>query len=986
MVFEETSCRAFYTILNHIYETEIRYLDKETGIVRSIFVNNIDDFVENCRSLSGKAQIWVGINERNKRGKTLQDIRYLNTLIIDIDSIRKDEYGNELDGKDTPATEEEMKLAYSCVEKVINWFKIKGFKEPIVACSGNGYYLIASLPKTEINDQNRTEWNEKYKQFYHVLKKEIGTIENAKIDIFDIAKTIRVIGTKNIKGKEMQDRPHRLAHFITPITQIRRDPDHTLLNFISGLEVTFNVRSVNRIVDLNKIPQETYKKIEEIRKEDIVLDKYLNGDQLEKKSQSEADFLIVCRLIDKYKFTIEEITACLKMVNVDRKPNPSDYIRRTYEKASEYIRTRNSTRISRAIDLDTEIEISDIYQEKKSKVDNWIKVENVNGHDRKYIAMYEDKCVLYTFIYNAKTHDIKVREAILLNCSLTVKAIGRASINDYPILVIEYNHKGRKKEIRCSVQELTEILVNEGLSCVKKSDLDAYLPAIISNARYRLEEQKGLKYIGVHLNENLLKWMDDSNGLFITNNSAIRTENYKMYERFKRIATEQEVKDYSTKLKQLADTLPIEWRSNLFFTLGHGLMSHIAPLMKEESIAFAMLTLLGPQKTTKTPQLRISTALFGDREIYTRDAVSGSSFRENALESRVGILAIDEAQGSRDMEREKAKTTSNIRTVRGTSNQKLQEYRILATKQITSNYKIKFEEDEGEGIASRLVYIYYPQKETKASKNFEYLLSELTEPNAGFVGRYFIELLIKKINYKGWKQFVEQTIQFGHELESIFDYSKKSQTIATTLYGMKIISEEIGYTQEEIIEMMANSIINIYISDLEDRDIEDFINFVHDNDEAYLDKKKIRYCDINRDEKEYNTFGKFYYSYYENKEVYLITQSTLELYRKYQGIKSMKELKQFAKKLQKNGINVLGTEGETKLMKINGKGIRVIVTDLQYKNDDEEYIQTKIKIKEIILKYIEKIIAISSEISGERKQDIKMIDPHTYPHTDEALR
>lgn len=216
-----------YKLLNHKGPTELRML-KEGSFPIVKFVRKEEDFIKTCIDFNGKRNIYVGIRDRRedlKYAAKKEDIVGLNLTVIDIDPIRP---------KNLPSTDEELNRAISLSNKISDFFKEEGFKKPLRGVTGNGVDIFFVLPYFEINDSNRFEVEEALLWFENFIRekfKEETRKLNLKIDnMYDLPRIVKVIGTKNIKGIETNDRPHRVSYWIDKPN--KREEDTKLLNFI----------------------------------------------------------------------------------------------------------------------------------------------------------------------------------------------------------------------------------------------------------------------------------------------------------------------------------------------------------------------------------------------------------------------------------------------------------------------------------------------------------------------------------------------------------------------------------------------------------------------------------------------------------------------------------------------------------------------------------------------------------------------------------
>ena len=225
--FNEQDVRKFYRILGHKQETEIRLLDpKKEKRPISEFVNSEDAFVAVCKKYNGIYNIYAGLHERIHKGTEAEDVINVKTIVIDIDALRVD--------NKQPATDQELLKAESVAEQIkLDALEMK-WEKPISAMTGNGYQVYFFLPEIEINDSNRWVIQDKLQQFQREMKRKYSRF--AQIDnIGDLPRIVKVIGTKSIKGMDVQGRPHRLSFFVEK--NVNKNEDSKLLNYLTSLQL-----------------------------------------------------------------------------------------------------------------------------------------------------------------------------------------------------------------------------------------------------------------------------------------------------------------------------------------------------------------------------------------------------------------------------------------------------------------------------------------------------------------------------------------------------------------------------------------------------------------------------------------------------------------------------------------------------------------------------------------------------------------------------
>ena len=125
-------------------------------------------------------------------------------ILVDIDPVRKAET------QGVSSTDEEKTSAWEVGSRIRAFLKEKGFCDPVICDSGNGYHLHyrISLP-------NDGETRALVKQFLSILAGKFTT-ESAKVDttVYNPARIIKLYGTVARKGADTEERPHRKSGFL----------------------------------------------------------------------------------------------------------------------------------------------------------------------------------------------------------------------------------------------------------------------------------------------------------------------------------------------------------------------------------------------------------------------------------------------------------------------------------------------------------------------------------------------------------------------------------------------------------------------------------------------------------------------------------------------------------------------------------------------------------------------------------------------------
>src|SRR5262249_40210917 len=128
------------------------------------------------------------------RSANTRDITARRWLPIDFDPVRE---------ADCSSTNEEKQAAWDLLIQCKDWLPQRGFPEPILADSGNGYHLLypIDLPADD---------NGVVERCLKALDQKFST-DKVKVDplLHDPPRIIKLYGTRAKKGEPSEERPHR---------------------------------------------------------------------------------------------------------------------------------------------------------------------------------------------------------------------------------------------------------------------------------------------------------------------------------------------------------------------------------------------------------------------------------------------------------------------------------------------------------------------------------------------------------------------------------------------------------------------------------------------------------------------------------------------------------------------------------------------------------------------------------------------------------
>jgi len=158
-------------------------------------------------------RLHEGCSARHQYGKFLEiskeglpstsdnEVIGYNYLLIDLDPVRP---------AGISSTEEELQAAWEIKSEVTEYLISNGFDDYIVACSGNGYHILVKMELP-----NTAENKEQVKQRLARLDKLFST-EACHVDVttYNPARVFKVYGTLSQKGRDTEERPHRMARIL----------------------------------------------------------------------------------------------------------------------------------------------------------------------------------------------------------------------------------------------------------------------------------------------------------------------------------------------------------------------------------------------------------------------------------------------------------------------------------------------------------------------------------------------------------------------------------------------------------------------------------------------------------------------------------------------------------------------------------------------------------------------------------------------------
>lgn len=304
---EKSDVLAWYKMLRHEAQSEMRIINQERKEVRSIHFFGEEKLLKLVQEHEGNYNIYIGVNERCKNGTEAKDVLKVKVIPLDVDCVNK------------PATDEDIMLANTVATNIITDAEQQGFKKPLVSYSGNGFQIYFCVPEILIDEKNRSEIENKIKEFE---KRLIEKYSNDKVrldQVGDLPRIMRVAGTFNLKSKNTSK---------LYVSQFEEDP--LLREYILDLKLT----SSTCVGVLNEELRDKIKNDENVLK-------LLAGDLLGKPSRSEAELSLVCRLV-QLGLDKEQIFKVMGSCKIGKWQEANlGYRNITYRKAIELISKEN---------------------------------------------------------------------------------------------------------------------------------------------------------------------------------------------------------------------------------------------------------------------------------------------------------------------------------------------------------------------------------------------------------------------------------------------------------------------------------------------------------------------------------------------------------------------------------------------------------------------------------------------------------------------
>jgi hypothetical protein len=318
--FNKKDGEKFFKFIAHKEFTEVRIVDPREGLKEVAFVDNLADFLAICEKWNGKANIYVGVNERiTKEGKA-EHVSRLQIIPLDIDSIRE---------KGQASTDAELEIAHEKMFEIREWLKAEFNCTPFISMSGNGYHILIKIPPIPLDEFSRPALQQKLEIFVHGIQEKFN---DAKIHIdstFDLPRVMKVPGTMSVKGDNTSERPWRMCQ----IVEDNDMPSAGVLNHLITLEKPEKAEASFKLGDKGA------EDFTDLLKKDEKLRDLMEGrwEKYKFKSRSEAEQSIVTKLMMR-RFSEDSIRIIMSHCKIDKwQKSPETYRKKCIQKAIQFV-------------------------------------------------------------------------------------------------------------------------------------------------------------------------------------------------------------------------------------------------------------------------------------------------------------------------------------------------------------------------------------------------------------------------------------------------------------------------------------------------------------------------------------------------------------------------------------------------------------------------------------------------------------------------
>lgn len=160
------------------------------------------------------------------------DIVAYQWMLVDLDPRRK---------TGISSTRDELIAAWNKGQQIAKYMTELGFPDPVIACSGNGIHLLYGI-YLKNNEENKQLVERCLKALAFMFNDDLVEVDTS---VFNPARISKLYGTLAQKGRNTQERPHRMSRIISTPNTIDYAKPELLEQLAAELPETINKRPVH---------------------------------------------------------------------------------------------------------------------------------------------------------------------------------------------------------------------------------------------------------------------------------------------------------------------------------------------------------------------------------------------------------------------------------------------------------------------------------------------------------------------------------------------------------------------------------------------------------------------------------------------------------------------------------------------------------------------------------------------------------------------
>ena len=322
--FKKEYAENFFKFLNHQKFTEVKIIDPHEGLKEASFVDNLTDFLVICEKYNGKANVYVGVNERATKEGKAENVGRLSIIPLDVDPVRP---------KGEASTDTELELARQKILQIKSWLKENFDCSAFITMSGNGFHIFIKIPPVGLDDFNRPVIQQKLEIFVHQVQDKFND-DRVRIDsTFDLPRVMKCPGTLSVKGDNAPERPRRMCQIVESNDVPCTDVLNYLIQLKTGEKAEF------------KLGDKTQADFDALLQKDKKLRDLFEGkwEKYKFASRSEAEQSLVTKLVS-CEFSEEAINAIMSETKIGKwNEKTESYRLRSIEKAVQFLKENNES-------------------------------------------------------------------------------------------------------------------------------------------------------------------------------------------------------------------------------------------------------------------------------------------------------------------------------------------------------------------------------------------------------------------------------------------------------------------------------------------------------------------------------------------------------------------------------------------------------------------------------------------------------------------